>query len=385
MSIQPFSSDSGFSTTGNITANNIGNVAAIDLNGNTSTVLSGDGTWVAQGGGSGNSISNGTSNVTIPTANSNVVINANTSGWTFDNTGNLTAPGNISAVGNISAPYFIGNGSQLTGVIASAGNTILNGNSNVSISSANGNITMTVGGNTAATFTEDNVFLNNVRNDTSNVTDIVYYNSSTSEITFGPASGGSYGNTQVGVYLSSGTVATDYLTSGNVSATGDVTGNNLYAVNVISATGNVRGGNINTAGGVSAAGNITATGTGTNLVRRAYGIAGSNTAVTLDNIQAMVGGTPIRLYVNTVAGSLTGTGATQTLTSGTSAVSSWTNVPIGAGAGNAFAMSGALTSNGDTAILNLADQNNGTGMWRITGMIANTTANLYGVTIERLV
>jgi len=128
-----------------------------------------------------------------------------------------------------------------------------------------------------------------------------------------------------------------------------------------------------------------ANGVGTNLVNRASIIAGSNTAVTLDNIQARVGGSPIRLYINTVAGNLTGAGDTQTLLSGSVAVSSWINVPIGQGAANAFAMSGALSSNGDTAILSLIDQGAGSGMWRITGMIANTTANLYGVSIERLV
>ena len=224
-----------------------------------------------------------------------------------------------------------------------------------------------------------------VRNDTGNVTNVVYYNTTTNEVTFGPASGSSYGNTQVGTYLASGTVATDYLTSGNVSATGNVTGGNLLSTGFVSATGNVRGSNINTAGDVSAAGNVTATGTGSNLVRRAYGIAGSNVAVTLDNIEARVGGTPIRLYINTVGNAITGAGDSQTLTSGTAAVSSWINVPIGTGAANAFAMSGALTSNGDTAILSLIDQGAGSGMWRITGMIANTTANLYGVSIERLV
>jgi hypothetical protein len=41
--------------------------------------------------------------------------------WSFDNTGVLTAPGNISTTGNITADYFVGNGSQLTGV-ASTGN-----------------------------------------------------------------------------------------------------------------------------------------------------------------------------------------------------------------------------------------------------------------------
>jgi hypothetical protein len=51
--------------------------------------------------------------------------------------------GNFSA--NVTAAYFIGNGSQLTGV----GNAtaIVNGNSNVSIPSANGNITMSAVGN----------------------------------------------------------------------------------------------------------------------------------------------------------------------------------------------------------------------------------------------
>ena len=304
------------------------------------------------------------------------------------NTGNFigeVSGGGFSTAGNVVAGYLFGNGSNISNISVSAGNSIINGNTNVSISGANGNITMAVGGNSAATFTTTNVFLTNVRNDTGNLTNVMYYNTSTKELTFGPASGGAYGNTQVGLYLSSGTVATDYLTAGNISATGDITGNNLNALGVVSAVGNVQGNNINTSGAVSAAGNIIATGTGTNLVRRSYTIAGSNTAVTLDNIQARVGGSPVKLYVNTVSGSLTGAGDTQTLTSGTVAISSWINVPIDTGAANAFAMSGALSSDGDTAILSLIDQNSGTGMWRITGMIANTTGNLYGVTIERLV
>jgi len=55
---------------------------------------------------------------------SNIVITSNsgntgnTKSWNFDPTGNLTAPGNINAVGNITGNYFIGNGSQLTGLPA---------------------------------------------------------------------------------------------------------------------------------------------------------------------------------------------------------------------------------------------------------------------------
>jgi hypothetical protein len=62
-------------------------------------------------------------------------------GFTFDPvTGNLAAPGNISGTN------FIGNGSQLTGIIAAAGPTISNGISNVNIAASGGNVTVAVGG-----------------------------------------------------------------------------------------------------------------------------------------------------------------------------------------------------------------------------------------------
>jgi hypothetical protein len=56
-------------------------------------------------------------NLTVGTRNGNVSY-----GWNFDTTGNLTAPRNISAVGNVTGNYFIGNGSQLTGLAATYGN-----------------------------------------------------------------------------------------------------------------------------------------------------------------------------------------------------------------------------------------------------------------------
>jgi hypothetical protein len=60
-------------------------------------------------------------------------------GFTFDPvTGNLAAPGNISGTN------FIGNGSQLTGITAAS---ISNGTSNIRIPNANGNVTVSVGGN----------------------------------------------------------------------------------------------------------------------------------------------------------------------------------------------------------------------------------------------
>ncbi len=56
----------------------------------------------------------GRGNLNIQTAEGGNVYN-----WTFDNTGNLAAPGNISTSANVTANYFIGDGSQLTGITAS--------------------------------------------------------------------------------------------------------------------------------------------------------------------------------------------------------------------------------------------------------------------------
>jgi len=76
--------------------------------------------------------------------------------------------------------------------------------------------------------------------------------------------GANYSNANVAAYLSGGTVTTDYNTSGNVSATGNITGGNIntgggvYVTSVVSATGNVRGGNVNSGGLVSAVGNVIA-------------------------------------------------------------------------------------------------------------------------------
>jgi hypothetical protein len=59
---------------------------------------------------------------------------------------NITSVGtlsNLSVSGNVTASYFIGNGSQLTGIDATV---ISNGTSNVKVTSSGGNIAVTVGG-----------------------------------------------------------------------------------------------------------------------------------------------------------------------------------------------------------------------------------------------
>ena len=86
-------------------------------------------------------IANGTSNISIASANGNVSVNVNGT----SNVAVFTQSG-ISATGNIAGQYFIGNGSQLTGIVTEAGAAIVYGNSNVSIGGPNANVTVGVDG-----------------------------------------------------------------------------------------------------------------------------------------------------------------------------------------------------------------------------------------------
>ena len=63
---------------------------------------------------------------------------------------NITSVGTLTSLdvtGNISANFFIGNGSQLTGITAVSAAAVSNGTSNVSIPAANGNVLISVAGN----------------------------------------------------------------------------------------------------------------------------------------------------------------------------------------------------------------------------------------------
>jgi len=131
--------------------------------------------------------------------------------------GNITTTGNITATGNITGSFVLGNGSQLTGLLT---NTIQNGNSNVLISTAAGNVSINVNGVSPVTLFNP---LGQILNGTLSATDTI--------------SGG------------------NLLTNGQMSATGDVRGANLRTNGVVTATGN-----ITTGGVLSATGNILSNG-----------------------------------------------------------------------------------------------------------------------------
>lgn len=115
-------------------------VSNVKITGGTNGyVLQTDGTgnltWTAQTGGSGNGVPGG----------SNTQIQYNDSGSFGGNVGFTfnEISGDVDVPGNVSASYFIGDGSQLTGIDFTS---ITNGNSNVSVA-GNGNVTTSVAGN----------------------------------------------------------------------------------------------------------------------------------------------------------------------------------------------------------------------------------------------
>ena len=137
-------------TTGNIAfsgANvSVGSASNLKITGgNNGYFLQTDGTgnltWAVGGGNvSGNGVPGG--------ANTQIQFNnagnfGGAAGFTFDTSSNaFNAPGNGNFVGNVSAAYFIGNGSQLTGIDATL---IANGSANVR-TFANANVTVSAGG-----------------------------------------------------------------------------------------------------------------------------------------------------------------------------------------------------------------------------------------------
>ena len=158
----------------------------------------------------------------------------------------ITGSGNLSAVGNISASYFIGNGSQLTGLPASYGNANVEAylpTSNVIIG-INSNVSNT-NSNVANLSTSVTGIATNLGNTNANVTTLQ------GQVT--SLTGNVYGNANVANYLPT--------YNGNVGGT-LTTNSQPYVTSVgtlssLTAAGNITGGNIATGGELSAAGNVT--------------------------------------------------------------------------------------------------------------------------------
>ena len=210
----------------------------------------------------------------VSTAN---VISANTV------TASTHSGGLISVTGNITGNYFIGNGSQLTGVATGTPTQIVSGTSNVSVISSGGNVSVGVGGTgNIAVFATTGEYVTGVVSASGNIV-------SAANVTGGNILTGGLisatGTLSVTGATTLGTASTGNLSAGNVttggivSAAGNVTGGNLSGTNIagtlttaaqtnitsvgtlgsLAVTANVTGGNILTGGLVSAASTITGT------------------------------------------------------------------------------------------------------------------------------
>jgi hypothetical protein len=165
--------------------------------------------------------------------------------------GNVSTTGVVTATGNVTANFFIGNGSQLTGISTSS-NSIFNGNSNVNVA-ANGNVTVSVAGNSnIVTVTGTGVNVAGTLNTTGNTT--------IANLTVGNGTGGSFTGANL-ISANYVNVATELNVSGNATlgggSGGSLTGGNLISANYVNVsmtltTGGGTGGNITGANVISA-------------------------------------------------------------------------------------------------------------------------------------
>ena len=213
------------SVTGNANVGNLGTGGLITATGNVSGGnLTTGGVVAATGNVSGGNLTTGGA-LTV-TGNANV--------------GNLSTAGTVVATGNISANYFIGNGSQLTGIDATA---IQNGSANVR-TFANANVTISAAGNAnVVTVTGSTVeIVGNVSASNANLGNAVTAN-------FFIGSGNNLSNIQganvtgaVATATTAGTVTTaaqpnitSVGTLTSLAVTGNASANNFTGANLVSA------------------------------------------------------------------------------------------------------------------------------------------------------
>ena len=404
-----------FTTTANVT---LGAVSNLHITGGTNAyVLSTDGagnlSWVAQsgGGGGGSSISNGNSNVSIATANGNITMsavgNANivvvtgtganiagtinvtgnavvgnlissgsggnisnvnvVSANTFTASGNITANnisttgvgGNISNANVISANTFTASGNVTAGNLIG---TFANGNSNVNIPTANGNINFTSAGNTIMVITGTGI----------NAAGTIAGTQLTSNIATGTAPLVVTSTTQVANLNSAtaGTVRT--AAQPNITSTGTLTS--------LAVTGNVTSGNVYANTGTIGASLLT--GTLTTAAQPNITSTGSLTGLTVSNATGVVDFT-------TTANVTLGAVANLHITGGSSGYVLQTD---GSGGLSWVGVSTTSISNGNsnvditTANGNVTISSAGNTVMVITGTGANLTGNLTptGTIVQRI-
>jgi hypothetical protein len=267
---------------------------AVGMNSSTAFISVGK-----NGGGNSANLNIGASTATNPSS-ARIFFNWLANTVTINNTVVVNNAGNITTPGNVTANYFIGNGSQLTGMYGNANvvllletgianNIVTTGNVTANVYFGNGSQLTGMYGNANVQVLLENGINSNIIT-TGNVTANVYFGNG-SQLT------GMYGNANVSNFLASGNNTANIITTANVQganvvtvgsviAGANVSANNVNATAQVNATGNITGGNITTAG-IANVGNLVVTGT-SNLVgnTQASNIFASANVVVTRNISA---------------------------------------------------------------------------------------------------
>jgi subtilase-type serine protease len=247
--------------------------------------------------------------------------------------GNIRTAGQVSAGGNVIGAYIIGDGSQLTNIVAAAGAAITNGTSNVRVS-ANSNVTVSITGSA----------------------NVVQWATS-------------------GEYVTGLISATGNIIGGNISTNGTLGAASIGVGGLISATGNITGSNVLTGGLISATGNIIGNyilGNGSQLTGLAAGYANSNVSTYL---ASGTNGSNIITSANISGNYLFGNGSQLTgISTGSRIVSGTTEMAIEVPSGNLQASVGGTAN---VAVFTPTGANI-TGYANITGNLAGGNATING-------
>jgi hypothetical protein len=331
----------------------------------------------------------GTANVTTLNASSTIGATGNVTG------GNIVTGGQVNAVGNVTAAYFIGNGSQLTGIDATA---IQNGtanvktflNANVAISSnGNANVVVVTGAGANVTGTLDvtgNITAGNVS------ASVGAFTANSSANNFNATTHVTAGN----VYANSGTVGattgtfTGNVSAGNLNATTAVVASTLTSnvstgTSPLTVTSTTRVANLNVSyANVSDFGVVTAQSTGAYYPIFVNGSSTANYALAANSgfsANLANGGLTATTFIGNLDGNVLGA-----LANGTSSLSipaSGGNVNISA-AGNANVFTVTGTGANVTGTLNATGNLttggvltvSGTGVSSIAGNLDMTSNNI---------
>ena len=268
-------------------------------------------------------ILNGTSSIAIASANANATVSingtpnvvvftstgANITGYVISSGniqgGNIRTVGQLSATGNITGNYFIGNGSQLTGLPA----TYSNSNVTTLLSAFGSNSISTTGTITSGNITGGNISINGTASAQGNITTQGAILATGDIITSGSFIGNFAGNITGNLVVNGSNTQVLFNTNGNCDAVGGMTynkdSNTFIILGTISSQGNTIGGNINTSGLISATGNITAQ-TGSFFIGNGSLLTGTYSNSNVSSFLSAFGSNTVSTTGSITAGNITG-------------------------------------------------------------------------------